>query len=69
MSKEDRIRFSFLLIITVIVMTMNIHAHAEANRRGLRALDMIFDDYLTSTASQWAAAHAAESGIGFVQSH
>ena len=56
MSKEDKIRFSFLLIVTIIVMAMNIQIVTTTNRRGLTMLDTMFDDYLVSTARHWAAA-------------
>lgn len=58
MSKEDKIRFSFLLIVTIIVMAMNIQIVTTTNRRGLTMLDSMFDDYLVSTAQSWAAAPA-----------
>ena len=58
MSKEDKIRFSFLLIVTVIVMAMNIQIVTTTNRRGLTMLDSMFDNYLVSTAQSWAAAPA-----------
>ena len=44
MSKEDKIRFSFLLIVTVIVMAMNIQIVTTTNRRGLSMLDTMFDN-------------------------
>ena len=56
MSKEDKIRFSFLLIVTIIVMAMNIQIVTTTNRRGLTMLDSMFDNYLVSTAQSWAAA-------------
>ncbi len=55
MSKEDKIRFSFLLIVTIIVMAMNIQVVTTTHRRGLAMLDTMFDDYLVSTARSWAA--------------
>lgn len=58
MSKEDKIRFSFLLIVTIIVMAMNIQIVTTTNRRGLTMLDSMFDNYLVSTARSWAAAPA-----------
>ena len=58
MSKEDKIRFSFLLIVTIIVMAMNLQIVTTTNRRGLTMLDSMFDDYLVSTAQSWAAAPA-----------
>lgn len=58
MSKEDKIRFSFLLIVTIIVMAMNIQIVMTTNRRGLTMLDSMFDNYLVSTAQSWAAAPA-----------
>ena len=58
MSKEDKIRFSFLLIVTIIVMAMNIQIVTTTNRRGLTMLDSMFDNYLVSTAQSWAAAPA-----------
>lgn len=58
MSKEDKIRFSFLLIVTIIVMAMNIQIVTTTNRRGLTMLDSMFDNYLVSTAQGWAAAPA-----------
>ena len=58
MSKEDKIRFSFLLIVTIIVMAMNIQIVTTTNRRGLTMLDSMFDSYLVSTAQSWAAAPA-----------
>ena len=58
MSKEDKIRFSFLLIVTIIVMAMNIQIVTTSNRRGLTMLDSMFDNYLVSTAQSWAAAPA-----------
>ncbi|OUO93223.1 hypothetical protein [Cloacibacillus sp. An23] len=58
MSKEDKIRFSFLLIVTVIVMAMNIQIVTVTNRRGLETLDSMFNDYLVSTARSWAAVPA-----------
>ena len=58
MSREDKIRFSFLLIVTIIVMAMNIQIVTTTNRRGLTMLDSMFDDYLVSTARSWAAAPA-----------
>lgn len=58
MSKEDKIRFSFLLIVTIIVMAMNIQVVTTTNRRGLSMLDTMFDNYLVSTARSWAAAPA-----------
>ena len=58
MSKEDKIRFSFLLIVTIIVMAMNIQIVTTTNRRGLTMLDSMFDHYLVSTAQSWAAAPA-----------
>ena len=60
MSKEDKIRFSFLLIVTVIVMAMNIQIVTMTNRRGLSMLDTMFDNYLVSTARSWAAAPVQE---------
>ena len=58
MSKEDKIRFSFLLIVTILVMAMNIQIVTTTNRRGLTMLDSMFDNYLVSTAQSWAAAPA-----------
>ncbi len=58
MSKEDKIRFSFLLIVTIIVMAMNIQVVTTTHRRSLTMLDTMFDDYLVSTARSWAAAPA-----------
>lgn len=58
MSKEDKIRFSFLLIVTIIVMAMNIQIVTTTNRRGLTMLDSMFDNYLVSKAQSWAAAPA-----------
>ena len=58
MSKEDKIRFSFLLIVTIIVMAMNIQIVTTTNRRGLTMLDSKFANYLVSTAQSWAAAPA-----------
>ena len=58
MSKEDKIRFSFLLIVTIIVMAMNIQIVTTTNRCGLTMLDSMFDNYLVSTAQSWAAAPA-----------
>ena len=58
MSKEDKIRFSFLLIVTIIVMAMNLQIVTTTNRRGLTMLDSMFDNYLVSTAQSWAAAPA-----------
>lgn len=58
MSREDKIRFSFLLIVTIIVMAMNIQVVTTTHRRGLTMLDTMFDDYLVSTARSWAAAPA-----------
>lgn len=58
MSKEDKIRFSFLLIVTIIVMAMNIQIVTTTNRRGLTMLDSMFDNYLVSTTQSWAAAPA-----------
>ena len=43
MSKEDKIRFSFLLIVTIIVMAMNIQIVTTTNRRGLTMLDSMFE--------------------------
>ena len=58
MSKEDKIRFSFLHLVTIIVMAMNIQIVTTTNRRGLTMLDSMFDNYLVSTAQSWAAAPA-----------
>ena len=58
MSKEDKIRFSFLLIVTITVMAMNIETVTTSNRRGRTMLDSMFDNSLVSTAQSWAAAPA-----------
>ena len=42
MSKEDKIRFSFLLIVTIIVMAMNIQIVTTTNRRGLTMLPRLY---------------------------
>lgn len=60
MSRENKMRFSFLLIVTIIVMTMNIRIVSATNSRGLAMLDSMFDDYLVSTARSWAAASAGD---------
>lgn len=60
MSRENKMRFSFLLIVTIIVMSMNIRIVTTTNSRGLAMLDSMFNDYLASTAKCWAAAPACD---------
>lgn len=62
MGKEDKMRLSFLVIVTVIVMMFNIHSMSASDRKGLKALDSIFNGYLTQTAMKWAQAQPQPVG-------